>query len=193
MNVRHQNIFFSLRISSTNNGREHRGTTSFTSDPHVQIVSIPDRHECFVYQARFTDAELTTPGPMIYRNVEETLSKSTLFQSWHIFILIKLLWFFLQNVRHHNLHFNVQLLQNKLTKTSSEILSVSRWDEWVQWYRLCYIFLFKSIISVFSKNIYSSKYHIEVLFRIKSTNKLMSNEFWFLNLKRTCSCLILHF
>lgn len=67
--------FFFIRISSKNNGREHRGTTSFTSDPHVQIVSIPDQHECFVYQATFSDPELFTSGPMIYRNVKQTLSK----------------------------------------------------------------------------------------------------------------------
>lgn len=71
--------FFAFRISSRNNGREHRGTTSFTSDPHVQSIAIPDRHECYVYQARFTDAELITTGPMIYRNVEQSLSKCTWF------------------------------------------------------------------------------------------------------------------
>ncbi|XP_031633660.1 uncharacterized protein LOC116347262 [Contarinia nasturtii] len=67
---------FYYAISSKNNGREFRGTTSYLSDPHVQTVSVPDRHECYVYQATFTDNELSVLGGTIYRYVQQNLKCS---------------------------------------------------------------------------------------------------------------------
>lgn len=69
-----------FRIYSLNNGREVRGITSYINDPHLQIVLVPDRHVCYLFQATFTDDELNS-NETIYKPLEQSKGKVNAFNN----------------------------------------------------------------------------------------------------------------
>ncbi|XP_055296565.1 uncharacterized protein LOC129565575 [Sitodiplosis mosellana] len=62
---------FNYVISSSNNGRQYRNITSYTADPHIQTINVPDYHECFLFQATFTDEELNS-SQTIHKQLDQS-------------------------------------------------------------------------------------------------------------------------
>ncbi|XP_055296731.1 uncharacterized protein LOC129565652 [Sitodiplosis mosellana] len=63
---------FDYTISSKNNNRQIVGRTSHDDDPHVQKVLVPDHHQCYSFQAIFTDDELRS-SKEIHKKVIQVL------------------------------------------------------------------------------------------------------------------------
>lgn len=69
--------FCCFRISS-NTDKQYKGRTSFTNDPHVQTVDVPDAHQCDLFQVSFTDNELKS-REKIYKKLDKTRGKKETF------------------------------------------------------------------------------------------------------------------
>ncbi|XP_055296566.1 uncharacterized protein LOC129565577 [Sitodiplosis mosellana] len=66
---------FNYVISSTNTGKQHRNTTAYTDDPHIQTLGlVPDYHECYLFTASFTDNELNSTE-IIYKQLDQRLKE----------------------------------------------------------------------------------------------------------------------
>lgn len=68
-------LFVFKRVFSYNTGRQHRGKTSYTDDPHIQTFNLPGFFEqCYIFQATFTDEQLNSTETM-YKGVDRIMSK----------------------------------------------------------------------------------------------------------------------
>lgn len=86
-----------VRIVSKNNARQHRGKTSYGSDPHEQVVKIPGQKrnclayhgeygcvqyhkedDCLEYHVTFSDNDFDSDGP-VYKHLDQIKGEQRLF------------------------------------------------------------------------------------------------------------------
>ncbi|XP_031629601.1 uncharacterized protein LOC116344892 [Contarinia nasturtii] len=63
---------FNYTVFSKNNQRQVVGKTSYDKSPRVQTIHLPHRHECYSYEAYFTNKELASIKH-IYKKVTQIL------------------------------------------------------------------------------------------------------------------------